>query len=895
MRQFTSKELRKTWKEFYIERGHVDVGAVSLVSDGSTGVLFNVAGMQPLMPYLLGEKHPMGTRLCNVQGCVRTNDIDSVGDRSHVTFFEMMGSWSLGDYFKEERCKWSYELLTQVFGFDNDHLAATVFAGDENAPRDEEGAKYRIASGFKPENIYYLGADDNWWGLEYGPCGPDSEMFYIADVPDCGPDCGPGCSCGKYTEIGNDVFMQYEKHQDGTLTPLKQKNVDTGWGLERILAFLNGTKDVYKTDLFTDAIAYIEKASGVKYESDEKLTKSMRVLADHIRTSVMLIGDSAKLVPSNAGAGYVLRRLIRRAVRHARTLGMTTEQILGLAKIYIDSVYDDSYPLLTKNREFILNELDKEIARFESTLENGIKEFKKILDDKKAAASSEIDGESAFYLYDTFGFPIELTVEMASEEGLKVDEEGFKTAMEKQKETARAATKAKGELALSVNEIPDEVAKDTNATEYDGYDNLKCDAKVIYILRSDEDGIKVVDSSSEGDDVIIVTDKTVLYATMGGQIHDEGRVFSSGFEAKVISVDKDAAGKYLHTLKVLKGTVSSGDTVSIEVDKKNRLAIARNHTATHILLSALQKVLGDHVEQAGSYVGNDRLRFDFNNSQAMTADEISKVEEMVNDVVLQALPVETKVLAIEEAKKLGATAIFGEKYGEVVRVVAVGGFDAPFDLEFCGGTHLTNTSLIGQFRIVSESGIAAGIRRIEAVTGARCYEMGKADRSLIDEAAAALKTPKDKIVERIEALHAEVKTLEKEIADIEKAKAGSFADSAVSGAKDIGGVKAVIASCDASDAAALRDTADKIRDKLDCGVVFLAANGGDKLLFTAMATKSANEKGVHCGNIIKEAAKVAGGGGGGRPDMAQAGGKDVSKLADALARAEEVLASQINV
>ena len=894
MRQFTSKELRKTWKEFYIERGHVDVGAVSLVSDGSTGVLFNVAGMQPLMPYLLGEKHPLGTRLCNVQGCVRTNDIDSVGDRSHVTFFEMMGSWSLGDYFKEERCKWSYELLTQVFGFDNDHLAATVFAGDENAPRDEEGAKFRIASGFKPENIYYLGADDNWWGLEYGPCGPDSEMFYIADVPDCGPNCGPGCSCGKYTEIGNDVFMQYEKHQDGTLTPLKQKNVDTGWGLERILAFLNGTKDVYKTDLFTEAIAYIEKASGVKYDSDEKLTKSMRVLADHIRTSVMLIGDAAKLVPSNAGAGYVLRRLIRRAVRHARTLGLSTEQILGLAKIYIDSVYDDSYPLLTKNREFILNELDKEIARFESTLENGIKEFKKILDDKKAAGSSEIDGESAFYLYDTFGFPIELTVEMASEEGLKVDEDGFKAAMEKQKETARAATKAKGDLALSVNEIPDEVAKDSNATEYDGYDNLKCEAKVIYILRSDEDGIKSVESASEGDDIIVVTDKTVLYATMGGQIHDEGKIFTSGFEAEVISVDKDAAGKYLHTLKVTKGTVSTGETVSIEVDKKNRLAIARNHTATHILLSALQKVLGDHVEQAGSYVGNDRLRFDFNNSQAMTAEEICKVEEMVNDVVLQALPVETKVLAIDEAKKLGATAIFGEKYGEVVRVVAVGGFDAPFDLEFCGGTHLTNSSQIGQFRIVSESGIAAGIRRIEAVTGARCYEMSKADRSLIDEAAAALKTPKDKIVERIEALHAEVKTLEKEIADIEKAKAGSFADSAVSSAKDIGGVKAVIAACDAADAAALRDTADKIRDKLDCGVVFLAANGGDKLLFTAMATKSANEKGAHCGNIIKEAAKVAGGGGGGRPDMAQAGGKDVSKLNEALAKAEEVLASQVN-
>ncbi|MCR4775219.1 MAG: alanine--tRNA ligase [Saccharofermentans sp.] len=894
MRQFTSKELRKTWKDFYIQRGHVDVGAVSLVSDGSTGVLFNVAGMQPLMPYLLGEKHPLGTRLCNVQGCVRTNDIDSVGDRSHVTFFEMMGSWSLGDYFKEERCKWSYELLTDVFGFDRDHLASTVFAGDENAPRDEEGAKFRIASGFKPENIYYLGADDNWWGLEYGPCGPDSEMFYIADVPDCGPDCGPGCSCGKYTEIGNDVFMQYEKHQDGHLTPLKQKNVDTGWGLERILAFLNGSKDVYKTDLFTDAIAYIEKASGVKYDADEKLTRSMRVLADHIRTSVMLIGDAAKLVPSNAGAGYVLRRLIRRAVRHARTLGLSTENILDLAKIYIDSVYDDSYPLLAKNREFILNELDKEIARFESTLENGIKEFKKILDEKKAAGSSEIDGDSAFYLYDTFGFPIELTVEMASEEGLKVDEEGFKAAMEKQKETARAATKSKDDLALAVNTIPDEVAKDSNATEYDGYDNLKCDAKVIYILKADADGnLQKVDSASAGDDIIVITDKTVLYATMGGQIHDEGKIFTSDFEADVISVDKDAAGKYLHTLKAVKGTLSCGSTVSIEVDKKTRLSIARNHTATHILLSALQKVLGPQVEQAGSYVGSDRLRFDFNHHQAMTAEELSKVEEMVNDVVLQALPVETKVLNIEDAKKLGATAIFGEKYGEVVRVVAVGDFNDPFDLEFCGGTHLSNSAQIGQFRIVSEAGIAAGIRRIEAVTGARCYEMNKEDRTLINETAAALKTPKDKIVERIASLHAEVKSLEKEIAEIQKAKAGSFADDAVKSAKEFGSVKAVVASCDAADAAALRDTADKIRDQLGNGVVFLAAEGDGKLLFTAMATKSAVDAGIHCGNIIKEAAKVAGGGGGGRPDMAQAGGKDVSKLSDALAKAEEIIASQI--
>ena len=383
MRQFTSEELRKTWIKFYEDRGHVNCGAVSLVSDGSTGVMFNVAGMQPLMPYLLGEKHPLGTRLCNVQGCVRTNDIESVGDKSHVTFFEMMGSWSLGDYFKEERCKWSFELLTEVFGFDADHLAATVFEGDENAPRDEEGAACRIRSGFKKENIYYLPAEDNWWGLEYGPCGPDSEMFYIADVPDCGPDCGPGCNCGKYTELGNDVFMQYEKHHDGTLTPLKQKNVDTGWGLERILAFLNGTKDVYRTDVFVPVITKIEELSGHKYGEDEKITRSMRILADHLRTSVMLIGDEAKLLPDNSGAGYILRRLIRRAVRHSRALGIKTSDMTGIASIYIDSIYGESYPLLVKNRGFVLNELGREIARFESTLENGMKEFRKLLDAKK--------------------------------------------------------------------------------------------------------------------------------------------------------------------------------------------------------------------------------------------------------------------------------------------------------------------------------------------------------------------------------------------------------------------------------------------------------------------------------------------------------------------------------
>ncbi len=419
-----------------------------------------------------------------VQGCVRTNDIDSVGDRSHVTFFEMLGSWSLGDYFKKERCQWSFELLTQVFGFDADHLAATVFEGDENAPRDEEGAKYRIASGFKKENIYYLPAEDNWWGLEYGPCGPDSEMFYIADRPDCGPDCGPGCDCGKYTELGNDVFMQYEKHHDGHLTPLKQKNVDTGWGLERILAFLNGTRDVYRIDLFAPVIAYIEQASGTKYEEDEKLTRSMRILADHIRTSVMLIGDEAKLLPSNAGAGYVLRRLIRRAVRHGRVLGLSTQNLLHIAEMYIDTIYAESYPLLKKNKEFVLTELKKEIDRFESTVENGMKEFKKILEQKKEADSGQIDGKSAFYLYDTFGFPIELTVELAGEEGLSVDEDGFAKAMEEQKQKARDNQNFSTRLSAD-NGLYEKLDAGI-VSEFIGYDTLKAEETIAAVNNGSE-------------------------------------------------------------------------------------------------------------------------------------------------------------------------------------------------------------------------------------------------------------------------------------------------------------------------------------------------------------------------------------------------------------------------
>lgn len=884
MKQFTSDELRKTWKEFYKERGHVDVGAVSLVSDGSTGVLFNVAGMQPLMPYLLGQKHPMGTRLCNVQGCVRTNDIDSVGDKSHVTFFEMMGSWSLGDYFKKERCQWSFELLTQVFGFDAEHLAATVFAGDENAPRDEEGAEYRIASGFKKENIYYLPAEDNWWGLEYGPCGPDSEMFYVDDRPDCGPDCGPGCHCGKYTELGNDVFMQYEKHHDGSLTPLKQKNVDTGWGLERILAFLNGTRDVYQIDLFAPVIAYIEQASGTKYEQDEKLTRSMRILADHIRTSVMLIGDEAKLLPSNAGAGYVLRRLIRRAVRHGRVLGLSVENLLRIAEIYIDDIYAESYPLLKENKEFVLTELKKEINRFESTVENGMKEFRKILEQKKKTGADEIDGKSAFYLYDTFGFPIELTVEMAQEEGLKVDEEGFAVAMEEQKQKARDNQNFSAKLTTENAGLYEELDAGIQS-EFTGYDSLKTESSIAAV----NNGSEWKDALTEGEEGTVITLKTPFYATMGGQKGDFGVICTEKGTFEVTDTIKLPGGRIGHIGKVASGTIAKGDTASLSVSELNRGNTCKNHTATHLLQEALREVLGEHVEQSGSYQDGERTRFDFSHGQAMTPEEIRKVEEIVNDKIAEDLPVETKVMSLEEAKKTGAMALFGEKYGDTVRVVMIGDFSK----ELCGGTHVGHTGEIASFKILSESGVAAGIRRIEAITGRNVRAYYQEMEEKLNMAARVLKTTPASLLERAEHLMAEMKALQSENESLKSKAAKDALGNVMDQVVEVKGVKLLAAKVSGVDMNGLRDLGDQLKAKLGEGVIVLISDVEGKVNMVAMATDAALKSGAHAGNLIKGIAALVGGGGGGRPNMAQAGGKNPAGIDSAIAEASRVLEGQI--
>ncbi|MBR2974294.1 MAG: alanine--tRNA ligase, partial [Clostridia bacterium] len=598
------KQLRNSWIKFYQDRGHVNIGAVSLIGDGTTGVMFNVAGMQPLMPYLLGEKHPQGTRLCNVQGCVRTVDIESVGDSSHFTFFEMMGNWSLGDYFKEEKTKWSFELLTQVFGLEKDKICSTVFEGNESAPRDDETAALLQKVGVLPQNIYYLGKKDNWWELEGTtgtPCGPDNEWFYPRHDTPCGPNCDVNCDCGRYVEIGNDVYMQYKKTATG-YEPLANKNVDTGFGLDRLLAFLNGINDGYKTDLFWPAIQLLQQVSGKSYDDDADARKAMRIVADHIRTSTMLIGDVNGIVPSNVGAGYILRRLLRRAIRYCRNLAIDSATLLDVSKVFIEQVYDEAYPLLVEKKDYVLAEIQKEIAKFEAALNQGMKEFDKCIagiarknqfmsqKDPHYVAETAIAGKQAFRLYDTFGFPLELTVELAAEQGYTVDEEGFQQAFREHQE------------------------------------------------------------------------KSKQQATFKSGLADTGE------------------------------------------------ATTRLHTATHLLQAALKKVLGDEVNQKGSNITPERLRFDFSFGRPMTEEEIKATEDLVNQAIADKLEVTCQEMPLEEARKTGAIGLFGDKYGEVVKVYSMGNFSK----ELCSGPHVANTGELGKFVIVKEQSSSSGVRRIRA-------------------------------------------------------------------------------------------------------------------------------------------------------------------------------------
>ena len=884
-------EIRERYLSFFESKGHLRLPSFSLVPQNDPSILLINAGMTPMKPYFTGAETPPRKRVTTCQKCIRTPDIENVGHTSrHGTYFEMLGNFSFGDYFKEEVIPWAWEFLTENLQIEPEKLYPSVFLED-----DEAYAIWRDKIGVPEERIVRLGKEDNFWEHGTGPCGPCSEIYFDRGIEHgCGkPDCKPGCECDRFVEIWNLVFSQFDRQEDGSYLPLKQKNIDTGAGLERVACVMQGVDNLFEVDTVRRILDTVCQIAGKTYNANHDDDVAIRVITDHMRSSTMMISDG--VLPSNEGRGYVLRRLMRRAARFGRLLGIERLFLTEVAEVVIDQ-NKDAYPDLAARHDYIMKIIALEEEAFHRTVASGTEILNEMIENAKKEGKAELAGEDAFKLHDTYGFPLDLTKEIAKDAGLSVDEEGFKASMKKQKDAARAATKEKVDTAWGGTSLPAEVTADTSVTEYLGYDSLDCDAKILHIIKKDEEGnLFSEDEAFSGDEVIIILDKTTAYATMGGQIHDDGAIEGDGFKAVIKSVDKDSSGKYLHTVSITEGTVKKGTEATVKVDPKSRLAIARNHTATHMLLAALRSVLGTHVEQAGSFVGQDRLRFDFNHFQAMTEEEIDKVETIVNDVILSDLPVITKEMSINDAKKFGAIAIFGEKYGETVRVVSVGDFENAFDLEFCGGTHLKSTAQAGQFRIVSETGIASGTRRIEAVTGVKCYEMAKADRALIKETASALKVNHDQIAEKSASVLAELKASQKEIASMKKAAAGNFADEAVAKAIEINGVSAVIAECDAEDAPALRDTADKIRDKFadKAAVVFLASNVGGKVLFTAMATKDAVDKGAHCGNIIREAAKICGGGGGGRPDMAQAGGKDASKLGEALKAVEDVLKDQI--
>lgn len=893
MKKLNSKELRNLWIKFYEERGHKNIGAVSLIGDGTTGVLFNVAGMQPLMPYLLGKSHPLGKRLCNVQGCVRTNDIDSVGDASHATFFEMMGSWSLGDYFKEERIKWSYDLFTKVLEIPRERLATTCFEGDENAPRDEEAVIIKEKVGFKKENIYFLPKSDNWWEIESGPCGPDSEYFYITDKPACSEECNPSCDCGHFIEIGNDVFMQYEKIDKDKYVPLKNKNVDTGWGFERILAFLNTEDgDIYKTDLYTGVMNILEEKLGVKYNTNEDIDRSIRIILDHTRTATMLLGDEKHLTPSNVGAGYILRRLIRRAIRHTKKLNLEPTILIDIAKYFIEKVYDESYPNLLKSQDFILNEIKKETNNFLKTLSNGLKELEKMIDKNITDDNRKLDSSLCFKLYDTYGFPFELTSEILKEKNIIASKEEFDKYMEHQKNLARQNVKKIDDL-----KVLGDIKNFKEESTFTGYDELETKAKVIFV--GDLEG-NVANIYSEG---ILIFDKTPFYATMGGQVGDTGYVIGKDLEAEVLKTEKAPNGQNMCYVRLLEGDVKVGEEVLLKVDKEKRFTTCQNHSATHLLQRALQDVLGGEVTQAGSFVDNETLRFDFKFTNKITDEDVIRVENKVNEMIKENIPAIITEMSIEDAKKLGAMALFEEKYGDVVRVVKFGS-----SVELCGGTHVTNTGNIRSFAIKSIESKGLNVYRIEAVCDTNLetevFEMIKPyndemilllkkAKKIIEEAekdeiklnfSPQISNERPKCYKDILENKLEVTNLRKEVNELEKeykqelikkelSKTDEYMSNKITG--KYGDV--VILSLHDHDMETIKSLVGSILNKLNNGIVFISNVKEGAINFVCKANE--NLKGlVDSGELVKDVSKIAEGNGGGSPTFAQGGGTRPDKL-----------------
>lgn len=871
-----ASEIRSKWLAFFAEKGHKIEPSASLVPHNDPSLLWINAGMAPLKPYFDGRVVPDNPRIANSQKCIRTNDIENVGKtRRHHTMFEMLGNFSIGDYFKEETITWAWEFLTdkQWIGFDPERLSVTVY------PEDTEAFELWNKKIGIPENrIYKL--QDNFWDIGEGPCGPCTEIFYdrgdkYGDLND--PECWPGGENERFLEVWNLVFSQFNHNKDGSYTPLPNKNIDTGAGLERFASILQDVDSNFDTDLFQPIIEETCGIAGVAYHTSADHDVALKVIADHIRTVVFSVGDG--VLPSNEGRGYIIRRLLRRAVRYGKSLGIDKPFMYKLTPV-VGDIMGSYYPEVVEKREFIEKVIRTEEERFHETLSDGLDMLSGIVAGLRKEGGTVIGGQDAFRLYDTYGFPLDLTEDFAEENGFTVDREGFESEMEAQRSRARSARQETDSMKVQGGPFADYTVK----TEFVGYTDLVTSAKIIAIVRGDA----FVDIVGAGETCHVVLDRTPFYAESGGQVSDRGTLSNSQTQAEVEDVWKAPHGQTVHAVKVTGGTLRAGDTVQAAVHAGKRDDIVKNHTATHLLHKALKETLGDHVNQAGSLVEPDRLRFDFSHFGSIGAEELARIEQRVNEQIWRQTGVTIQQKPIAEAKAMGAMALFGEKYGDIVRVVQVGSYS----IELCGGCHVGNTAEIGLFKIVSESGIGSGIRRIEAVTGRGAYLYMDSQLQLLREAASLLKSNVPDVPKRIEAALAQIKELNRENESLRgklgAIEAGSLADSA----KTIGGVTVLAAKVDAGDMETLRGIVDQMKAKLGSAVIVLGAANGDKVNLVAAVTPDLVQKGFHAGKLVKEAAAYCGGGGGGRPDMAQAGGKEPSKLLDALAAAEALVAGQ---
>ncbi|MDY5482753.1 MAG: alanine--tRNA ligase [Clostridium sp.] len=864
--------------DFFESKGHLAMKSFSLVPHNDNSLLLINSGMAPLKPYFTGQEIPPRTRVCTCQKCIRTGDIENIGKTArHGTFFEMLGNFSFGDYFKTEAIHWSWEFLTEVVGLDPNRLYPSVFEDD-----DEAFDIWNKEMGIPAERIFRFGREDNFWEHGAGPCGPCSEIYYDrGEKYGCGkPGCTVGCDCDRYMEVWNNVFSQFNNDGHGNYSELEHKNIDTGMGLERLAVVVQDVDSLFTVDTNKALLDRVCELAHTEYQKDHETDVSLRIVADHIKSCTFMISDG--IMPSNEGRGYVLRRLLRRAARHGKKLGIEGEFLAELSKTVI-ALSKDGYPELEEKSAMIFKVLSQEEDKFNKTIDQGLSILAEMEEEMNAKGETILSGENAFKLYDTYGFPVDLTREILEEKNLGIDEEGFAAAMKKQKEQARAARKTTNYMGADVTVY--QSIDPAITTEFVGYDKLQADSEIAVLTTEDE----IVEALTDGQTGTVIVKETPFYATMGGQQADIGVITTANAEFVVKDTIKLQGGKVGHVGVMTKGMLKNGDTVTLTVDKTNRELTARNHSATHLLHKALRTVLGTHVEQAGSLVTRDRLRFDFTHFSAMTAEELEKVEKIVNDEIAASLPVVTDVMSLEDAKKTGAMALFGEKYGEKVRVVKMGDFST----ELCGGTHVSNTGTISAFKIISEAGIAAGVRRIEALTSAGLMDHYKEVENELHEAAKLVKSTPAGLTEKLASMLEEIKALHSENEKLKSKLANDSLGDVMNQVQEVNGVKLLAVSVKDVDMNGLRNLGDQLKEKLGEGVVVIASVLDGKVNLMASVTDGAQKKGAHAGNLIKAIAGLVGGGGGGRPNMAQAGGKNPAGIDEALKKAAEVVAEQV--